>query len=54
MSSPMDDQVELFKVKKLIKSLQAARGYVTLKICCSCCWVAAREIPPLCVLPPFP
>lgn len=24
-----DDQVELFKVKKLIKSLQAARGYVS-------------------------
>lgn len=31
MSAPApaaDDQVELFKVKKLIKSLQAARGYV--------------------------
>lgn len=31
MASPMDDQVELFKVKKLIKSLQAARGYVPPK-----------------------
>lgn len=31
MSAPAnaaDDQVELFKVKKLIKSLQAARGCV--------------------------
>lgn len=34
MSAPneADDQVELFKVKKLIKSLQAARGCVSLSV----------------------
>jgi hypothetical protein len=34
MSTPndaADDQVEMFKVKKLIKSLQAARGYAIVK-----------------------
>lgn len=29
-SAEEDRQVEMWKVKKLIKSLQAARGYVTL------------------------
>lgn len=29
-SAAEDRQVEMWKVKKLIKSLQAARGYVTL------------------------